>query len=117
MSRDTMQKFLDRGRQRKVTCVRMYNYIQEYWRAEIKALEIQKKSATQQEAQELERKLQWMRETEMAVVISQDQNEIATFQKWGLDILPHREKMVKRELDKEFKDRDNPLRVVFVCAM
>ena len=34
-----------------------------------------------------------------------------------LDIKPHREKMEKRELDKEFKDKDNPLRVVFVCAM
>ena len=101
----------------KVTCVRMYNYVQEYWKAEIETLEIQLKHATQQEAQELERRLQWMRETEMAVVISQDQNEIQTFKKWGLDILPHREKMEKRELDKEFKDRDNPLRVVFVCAM
>ena len=101
----------------KVTCVRMYNYVQEYWQAEIEALEIQQKHATQQEAQELERRIQWMRETEMAVVISQDQNEIQTFKKWGLDILPHRAKMEKRELDKEFKDRDNPLRVVFVCAM
>jgi type I restriction enzyme R subunit len=53
----------------------------------------------------------------MAVVISQDQNEIQTFKKWGLDILPHRAKMENREMDKEFKDRDNPLRVVFVCAM
>ena len=101
----------------KVTCVRMYNYVQQYWQAEIEALEIQLKHATQQEAQELERRIQWMRETEMAVVISQDQNEIQTFKKWGLDILPHRAKMEKRELDKEFKDRDNPLRVVFVCAM
>lgn len=53
----------------------------------------------------------------MAVVISQEQNEIQTFQKWGLDIKTHREKMEKRELDKEFKDASNPLRVVFVCAM
>ena len=29
----------------------------------------------------------------------------------------HREKMEKRELDKEFKDKENPLRIVFVCAM
>ena len=101
----------------KVTCVRMYNFVQEYWQEEIKALEAKKKHASQQEAQELERKIQWMKETEMAVVISQDQNEIQTFKKWGLDILPHRAKMEKRELDKEFKDRDNPLRVVFVCAM
>ncbi len=63
------------------------------------------------------RKLAWMKETEMAVVISQEQNEIQTFQKWGLDIKTHRQKMEKRELDKEFKDAENPLRVVFVCAM
>ena len=102
----------------KVTCVRMYNYVQEYWEQEIKKLEKQIANCTsQQEVQEMKRKLEWMRETEMAVVVSQEQNEIQTFQKWGLDILPHRRKMEKRELDKEFKDKDNKLRVVFVCAM
>ena len=75
------------------------------------------KSTSQQEVQELNRKLKWMQETEMAVVVSQEQNEIQTFQKWGLDILPHRAMMEKRELDKEFKDKDSKLRVVFVCAM
>lgn len=102
----------------KVTCVRMYEYVQEYWQKEIALLEGQiAKSTSQQEVQELNRKLKWMQETEMAVVVSQEQNEIQTFQKWGLDILPHRQKMEKRELDKEFKDKDNKLRVVFVCAM
>lgn len=101
----------------KVTCVRMYNFVQEYWQAEIQNLKAKIKSATQQEAQELERKLRWMQEMEMAVVISQEQNEIQTFRKWGLDIKTHREKMENRELDKEFKDSGNPLRVVFVCAM
>lgn len=101
----------------KVTCVRMYNYVQEYWKEEIKQLKAKIKTATQQEAQELERKLKWMQETEMAVVISQEQNEIQTFKKWNLDIKYHRTKMEKRELDKEFKNSKNPLRVVFVCAM
>lgn len=101
----------------KVTCVRMYNYVWEYWQEEIKSLKAKIKTATQQEAQELERKLNWMEETEMAVVISQEQNEIQTFKKWNLDIKYHRSKMEKRELDKEFKDSANPLRVVFVCAM
>ena len=101
----------------KVTCVRMYNFVQEYWQEEIKTLKENIKRATQQEAQELECKLKWMQESEMAVVISQEQNEIQTFKKWGLDIKYHREKMEKRELDKEFKDSKNPLRVVFVCAM
>lgn len=102
----------------KVTCVRMYNYVQEYWQKEIETLEKQiSKCPYQQEVQELKRKLEWMQQTEMAVVVSQEQNEIQTFRKWGLDILPHREKMEKRELDKEFKNAENPLRVVFVCAM
>ena len=101
----------------KVTCVRMYNFVQEYWQEEIKILKENIKKVSQQEAQELERKLKWMQECEMAVVISQEQNEIQTFKKWGLDIKCHREKMEKRELDKEFKDSKNPLRIVFVCAM
>lgn len=101
----------------KVTCVHMYNYVQEYWAKEIEVLESKIKNASQQEAQELRRKLKWMQETEMAVVISQEQNEIQTFKEWHLDIKPHREKMEKRELDKEFKDSKNPLRIVFVCAM
>ena len=95
----------------------MYDYVQEYWNEEIKRLRKRIKTSTQQEAQELERKLKWMEETDMAVVISQDQNEIQTFKAWGLDIETHRRKMVKRELDKEFKDANNPLRIVFVCAM
>ena len=102
----------------KVTCVRMYNYVQEYWQKEIKALRKRiEQDPWQQEVQEMKRKLQWMEETEMAVVVSQEQNEIQTFAKWRLDITPHREKMEKRELDKEFKDADGKLRVVFVCAM
>ena len=102
----------------KVTCVRMYNLVQSHWAEKIRANEAAlKHTKSQQEYQELERKLQWMKETEMAVVISSEQNEIQTFKKWGLDILPHRTKMEKRELDKEFKDSANPFRIVFVCAM
>ncbi len=101
----------------KVTCVRMYDYVQEYWQKEIQELKNKLKTASQQEVQEIERKIRWMQETEMAVVISQEQNEIQTFKKWDLDIKYHRAKMEKRELDKEFKNSKNPLRVVFVCAM
>ncbi len=101
----------------KVTCVRMYELAMKYWAEKIQELEDDLKTATQQEAQELARKIQWMKETEMAVIISQEQNEIQTFNNWGLDILPHREKMEKREMDKEFKDSENPFRIVFVCAM
>ena len=102
----------------KVTCVRMFNYVQEYWQREVKDLEETiAKCTSQQEVQEMQRKLEWMKETGMAVVVSQEQNEIQTFQKWGLDIKPHRERMEKEELDKAFKADDSQLRVVFVCAM
>ena len=35
----------------------------------------------------------------------------------GLDILPHRKRMVEEDLDTKFKDPDDPFRIVFVCAM
>ena len=97
----------------KVTCVRMYNFVQEYWNNKIKSLEEKIEALSEDDKQ----KLNWMKETEMCVVISQEQNEISTFQKWGLDITPHREKIEKRELDKEYKDPDSKFRIVFVCAM
>lgn len=101
----------------KVTCVRMYNLAQKYWAEKINELEKKIKLATQQESQELQRQIDWMKKTEMAVIVSQEQNEIQTFKNWGLDINEHRTKMEKREMDKEFKDSDNPFRIVFVCAM
>lgn len=102
----------------RISCVMMYDYVQEYWQEAIAKLEQEiAHNNNQQEVQELKLKLSWMKETEMAVVISQEQNEIQYFQKWGKDIIPHRKKLETRELDKEYKDRENPLRIVFVCAM
>lgn len=101
----------------KVTAVRMFNLAQKYWELKLKEIESSLSGATQQEYMEISRRLEWMKNTEMAVIISQEQNEVATFEKWGLDIKPHRSKMEKREMDKEFKDPDNPFRIVFVCAM
>ncbi len=79
----------------KVTCVCMYNFVQEYWKKEIENLEALRETASQQEVQELDRKIKWLQETEMAVVVSQEQNEIQAFKKWCLDIKFHREKMEK----------------------
>lgn len=101
----------------KVTAVRMYNFVQKYWYQRITELENLLSNSTQQDYIEISRQIEWMKHTEMAVIISQEQNEIATFEKWKLDIKQHREKMEKREMDKEFKDPENPLRIVFVCAM
>ena len=101
----------------KVTCVMMYNLVQECWAEALAAERARLAGMGQQEAMEQRRKIAWMESTEMAVVVSQEQNEVARFRKWGLDIAPHRRKMEERRLDDEFKDAESPLRIVFVCAM
>src|SRR5690606_4418499 len=55
----------------------------------------------------------------MAVIVSPEQNEIARMQALGLDIEPHRRRMGASQppLADKFKDVDDPLRIVFVCAM
>ena len=58
-----------------------------------------------------------MEETDMAVVVSQQQNEVDEFKKKGLDIEPHRKRMVTEDLETKFKNPDDPFRLVFVCAM
>jgi len=51
--------------------------------------------------------------------VSPGQNEIEQMKKLGLDIVPHRKRMYESEpgLDERFKDPNDPLRLVFVCAM
>ncbi len=61
-------------------------------------------------------RIAFMEPTDMAVVVSQSQNEIDDCKKKGLDILPHRKRMVEEDLETKFKDPDDPLRIVFVCA-
>lgn len=111
----------------KVTCVRMQEIILPLWQHKIVALEKQLKSLPdEQSVMEMERKLAWMRETIMAVVVSEEQGEVDKFRKWGQDITPHR-KLIKegfetpdgKRLDVEsaFKKEDHPFRVAIVCAM
>lgn len=126
IAKDLVWHFNDRGYQGKAmfvaldkpTAVRMYDYIMEYWPdylAELKS-QIQKASDTQ-EALELERKYQLVARTEVCVVVSSEQNEVDKFKKMNLDIETHRRKMVERNLEKEFKDEENPFRLAIVCAM
>lgn len=102
----------------KVTTVKMYNFI-----TEEKTLYIQEqqeaiaKLSDPEEIKSQEQALKWAEETEFAVVVSNEQNEIAKFKDWGLDIEPHRLKMNTRDLATEFKDEENPFRFAIVCAM
>ena len=58
-----------------------------------------------------------MRGTDMAVVISQSQNEVAEMAERGIDIRPIRKRMVEEDLEGRFKDAQDPLRIAFVCSM
>jgi type I restriction enzyme R subunit len=102
----------------KPTAVRMYNLIQKHWPVYVEDLKKRiEKASDQQEAQALKRKLKKVEETEVCVIISSEQNEIDKFRKMELEIAPHRKKMAERDLEKEFKDEDNPFRLAIVCAM
>jgi len=69
--------------------------------------------------QELQRRLDVLKTTDMALIVSPGQNEIEQMRVHGLDILPHRKRMNDSQppLDEKFKDPDDPLRIVFLCAM
>lgn len=117
----------------KITCVKLYDLIAEKWAAKADVLDAQvtneetlfaaKGKAPTELLKRRRAHVDWMRSTEICVVVSQEQGEVAEFQKWTnhrgdkLDITAHREKMVKRSLEEEFKKAENPFRVAIVCAM
>ncbi|WP_316186325.1 MULTISPECIES: type I restriction endonuclease subunit R [unclassified Bradyrhizobium] len=101
----------------KATAVRMYDKVRRAWAAELALREKQLAEAPEQARASLLERLDWMRSVDMAVVVSQGQNEIDDLKQKGLDILSHRERMQKENLEAKFKDPDDPLRLVFVCAM
>ncbi|MEQ8551832.1 MAG: type I restriction endonuclease subunit R [Cyclobacteriaceae bacterium] len=126
IAKDLVWHFNERGYQGKAmfvaldkpTAVRMYDLTMKYWPEYVEGLKIRiKNSKDDQEELQLKRKLKKVEETEVAVVVSSEQNEVDKFRKMGLKIEHHRRKMVERDLEKEFKDEDNPFRLVFVCAM
>jgi type I restriction enzyme R subunit len=126
IAKDLVWHFNERGYQGKAmlvaldkpTAVRVYDLIMKYWPVYAKELEGRIRNADdQQQAQELQRKYDKVIETEVCVVISSEQNEVDKFRKMNLDIESHRKKMVKRNLEKEYKDEDNPFRLAIVCAM
>lgn len=100
----------------KATAVRMYDKVQKHWKAALVKLEAEVARATD-DKEELEQRLKFFRQTDMAVVVSSSQNEIEEFKNKGLDITKHRKRMVKEDLETKFKKPEDPLRIVFVCAM
>jgi len=101
----------------KAAAVRMYEYVQEAWAEHRTELQAEHDSLPELERPWLASRLALMESTDMAVVLSQSQNEIAQLERHGLDIRPHRKRMNEEDLAERFKAADDPLRIVFVCAM
>ncbi len=102
----------------KATAVRMYDKVQAHWTAEMSRLKDEMaKAIGDEKRQVIKERLQFMESTDMAVVVSPSQNEIGEIKAKGLDIVPHRKRMVSEDLENKFKDPNDPFRIVFVCAM
>jgi type I restriction enzyme, R subunit len=107
----------------KFTAVKMYDKVQRLWKEEIKVLRGQiKQTRDELMAARLKRMVEYMRQVEMAVVVSAENGEEEKFDQQGLDIRPHRKRMDQvdangHDLEYNFKDPDDPLQLVFVCAM
>ena len=125
----------------KITCGRMFQRIEPRWQAklaQVKALipvkEAELAGTTDPDVRErlgkelefLRGQAQWMESTIIEIIISEAQNEVRDFQRWGFDIIPHRVVMKtgfqtpdgKRvDVEDAFKDPQHPFRIAIVCAM
>jgi type I restriction enzyme R subunit len=125
VAEDIVEHFTGRGFQGKAmvvcidkaTAVRMYDKVRNHWDRKLESLREELAGAAEDERPAIEARIAELEETDMAVVVSQSQNEIREMQEKGLDIRPHRKRMVEEDLETKFKDPDDPFRLVFVCAM
>ena len=125
----------------KITCARMLQLIVPRWKAKAAAVRTAaeaKRAEANAEADEAERDVlaekagelaaqaDWLDETIVEIIISEAQNEVADFKKWGFDIIPHRARMKQGfetddgqrvDVETAFKDPAHPFRVAIVCAM
>jgi type I restriction enzyme R subunit len=126
IANDIVEHFVSRGFKGKgmvvsidkAMAVSMYDRVSRYWREHIQELETRlAESSDPYERGQLQATIGFMKDTDMAVVVSQSQNEVEDLAKKGLDIAPHRKRMLSENLADKFKDPDDPFRLVFVCAM
>jgi type I restriction enzyme, R subunit len=125
----------------KITCGRMYNLIFPLWKEKLLRIrgeialkqkelktetDIDKIEVFKKELDRLNRQAEWVESTRIQIVISESQNEIRDFQKWDVDIIPHRSLIKKGfeqasgetlSIEDAFKTPEHPFRIAIVCAM
>lgn len=132
VAKDIVMHFLGRGFQGKAmvvsidkaTALKMHDKVWKFWKEERVRVERElaaaPKHAVKDEGdrvRELRTRLDILKTTDMALIVSPAQNEIEQMGRLGLDIAPHRKRMRNQRLDEQFKDPQDPLRLAFVCAM
>jgi type I restriction enzyme R subunit len=129
VAKDIVRHFLGRGfvgkamvvSIDKATALRMHDKVRKHWAAETERVksELKQYDIPEDRKNELLDRLQVLLKTDMALIVSPGQNEIEQMKKLGLDIVPHRQRMNESQppLDEKFKDSQDPLRIVFLCAM
>jgi type I restriction enzyme R subunit len=110
----------------KATALRMHDKVRHHWNLERQRVEqeIERHSNYREKAaggppQDLVERLEILKTTDLALIVSPGQNEVEQMKRLGLDIVPHRLRMNSSDptLDERFKDTRDPLKIVFVCAM
>jgi type I restriction enzyme R subunit len=115
----------------KATALKMYDKVQKHWaveraRVQQELLRLGYLPRAEQETPhhraqtaELVQRREVLESTDMALIVSPGQNEIEQMRERGLEIEPHRRRMNESQppLDERFKDTQDPLRLVFLCAM
>ena len=144
VAKDIVTHFLGRGFQGKAmvvsidkaTALKMHAKVQKHWMAELERVWKELEAAStmkplkpgqkkrdykddydSEKVRELQRRADLLEHTDMAVIVSAEQNEIAKMAAKGIDIVPHRKRMNEEKLDELFKDPKEGLGIVFVCAM
>ena len=125
----------------KITCARMHQLIVPRWQAKAAGVHAAAnarradaemagdesvRAALSEEAEELAAQAAWLDETIVEIIISEAQNEVRDFARWGFDIVPHRALMKRGfetadgervDVERSFKSPEHPFRVAIVCAM
>ena len=125
----------------KITCARMHQLIVPRWQARAAAVresanarraeaetadDESVRTALAEEAEALAAQAAWLDETIVGIIISEAQNEVRDFARWGFDIIPHRARMKQGfetadgervDVETAFKSPEHPFRVAIVCAM
>jgi type I restriction enzyme R subunit len=125
----------------KITCGRMLKRIERLWKLKMARVRVEisqkaallssitdenRRDAAVKELAGLQGQLRWMEQTIIEVIISEAQNEVRDFAKWGINIIPHRLRMKKgfetddgerMPVSDAFKEPKHPFRIAIVCAM